>query len=57
MGGMLVSLSETERDYYYTNRVLMTYLGNKDGCDIYKDPVSNTFCKCLPGRIENVLYD
>jgi hypothetical protein len=42
----MVALSESERDYYYTNRDRnMSYMGNKDGVDVYRDNVSGQFCK------------
>ena len=41
-----MALSESERDYYYNNRAMMEYLGNKDGVDVYRDPYSGQFCKC-----------
>ena len=45
VGASLVSLSESERDYYYTNRnINMAYLGEKDGLDVYRDNFTGQFC-------------
>jgi len=43
-GATLMALSEDEREAYYRNRnISMVYLGNKDGCDVYRDTLTGQF--------------
>ena len=41
----MIALTESERNYYYDNRMYMTYIGNKDGADIYRDHYTGQYCK------------
>lgn len=43
MGATAVALSEAERDSYYVSRSMFDFLGNKDGCDIFRDKVSGEY--------------